>query len=390
MNKRVPVVLLLISLLSTLIGEDFSLKGENYLISETKKGYLDFSIVGLNGKTVPVLDSGTYLNSRIYIKDSDKRFYLRDQARYVVNITKSQLIIKWRVLTLDIIESYTKSNNGVLYNIEVNNRTDKDRNVGVYLMFDTYLGEEEKDHFVVDDYKVINREKVYHFGDIPQSLKSINSLGQGIEFRFRDENTTTPDDLILGNWEQLARSKKWPYNPKDGSFFSYGYYSVNDSGVGVVYSSKSVPAEDNIEYSFNINFISEQVKTVEEVEVKVKEVTEESKWDHKEFSEPKDTPIIEDVPTVNESTVFLEEENISVEEENISVEEETDIVIEETKTEVFKSEEISIEEDNIIDPEKEELMRMLEYIQKKKNGEDVSGYDFDEGYIMKKLKERNE
>ncbi len=67
MNKRVPVVLLLISLLSTLIGEDFSLKGENYLISETKKGYLDFSIVGLNGKTVPVLDSGTYLNSRIYI-----------------------------------------------------------------------------------------------------------------------------------------------------------------------------------------------------------------------------------------------------------------------------------------------------------------------------------
>lgn len=255
-------IIILILLSFSIFSEDQKPIKKSIDITETKKGYISFNIVSDKNEVVHLLDNGLYLNSRIYIKDADRRFFLRETAKYSVLKTEKSIQFKWRILTLDIIETYTKNETGYLYEINVKNRTDKDRNIGVYLMYDTYLGEESGDHFLIEDYKIIKREKSYFGEEIPNSIKSQNETGLGLEFRFMDSKTISPSRVLLANWDRIAYSKKWPYNLKDGGMFSHGYYSINDSAIAVLYSGINVAGSESITYDFNINFMyaSEVIK----------------------------------------------------------------------------------------------------------------------------------
>lgn len=98
-----------------------------------------------------------------------------------------------------------------------------------------------------------------------------------------------------------------------------------------------------------------------------------SKWtkvDDEPVEEVLEEEIVDDEPVIIEAIDVIEP--IDVEEV---------IVVEEVEL---------LADDGPLDPDKEELRQMLEYIQKKQRGEDVSEYDFDEAYIIEKLKERND
>lgn len=374
--------LFLIVLYLPLFGDDLALNGDGFGLKETKKGYLDFYLINEDGKQFSILDSGLLLNSRIFIKDSDRRFYLREQGKYVISISGDTLLIKWRIHTLEILEKYRKIPTGFIYDIEVKNRTDANRNVGIYLMYDTYLGEADNNHFLIDDFKSINKERTFYGNEIPKSVKSLNLRGQGIEFRLVDNNGYKPEQLILGNWDRLAHSKKWPYKPKDGGFFSFGYYSINDSGLGIVYPSVNINPKDSIHYIFHINFIHENKLISTESEDD--SVNNPKKWSI-EKKQIEDMSESFSNPVENESTIPVEK----------ILNAENDVY---SEVEIVEQNHIGLLEDSIIDketlkavdPEQEELLKMLEYIRKKKRGEDVSEYGFNEDYILKKLKERNE
>lgn len=373
MKSRIIVLLLISTITVSIFSHETSLHGDNFTVSETERGYLNYFIKDELGNDIPLLESGLVLNSRIFIKDSDKRFYLRDSSEYHLDLQDDVMIIKWVLNTIEVSEKYKKTDTGVKYSINIKNKTGKDRNIGIYLIYDTYMGEKDKNHFIINDDKVLNREKVYEEGDIPFSIRSNNKQGQGIEFRFRDEISSRPDKVILANWEKLAKSKKWPYIPKEGGLFSYGYYSVNDSALGVVFTTRTIKPKDDLVYSFFINFTEKYVKPEEELEV---------------VPEPEEVIVEEVVP----DEIITEVE--PVEEEPMKEEPaEEEVFIEDTTTDEVANIVIQPEPDDSVspmDPEKEELLRMLEYIQKRKKGEDVSDFDFDEKYIEKKLKERDE
>lgn len=345
------------SFLLILLTISISLFSEVIGVEETVKGYINLYLLSDDGDKLNLLDNGIYLNSRIYIKDSDKRFYLREHGDYVVNILEDSLNIKWRVDTLEIIEKYSKTNKGFIYSIDIKNRTNENRNVGVYLMYDTYLGEDSGDHFILNSNKIVKKERTFYSTEIPLSVKSTNLRGQGIEFRIMDTPYKTPELLILGNWDRLAYSKKWPYKPDDGGLFSYGYYSINDSGIGIVYPGVNILPNTKISYSFNINLLKDNTPS-EVVETKELIVPNPKNW------------------TIEKETSI---ENVEIEKSEVSNDEVDEVI-----------EPLVVPETTVTDSEKEEFKKMLEYIQKKKLGEDVSGYGFDEEYIMKKLKERDE
>lgn len=359
MKKSVIFLLLFFSSLYILFSNE--LKGKDFLISENKKAFFNYYIIDENSKKIPAIEDGLLINSRIFIKDSTRRFYLRDSGKYVVTSTEDFLIIKWRVENLEFIESYNVREDYVDYSFTIKNLSEKGRLVGVYFIFDTYLGEGSGNHFIDSEGEVYTREISFQGFDIPSKIKSVNSNNQGMEFILPDSKDDKPDRVILGNWEQLSRSKKWPYIPNDGGLFSYGYYSINDSGLGLVYPSTSLNEGESTTHRFKLKFYSGiDDKTV--VDVKI---DEESKWSNEE--------VLEEIPAVAEE---IKEPIDEIPEDNVILEEP---VVEEVSD--------SIEP---MDPEKEELLRMLEYVRKKKKGEDVSGYDFDEDYIMKKLSEVNE
>lgn len=437
MNK--VLLILLLNLGFTLFAEPL-VYNDLYGIEESKKGYFDIFVLDENGDHVYLLDSGRYLNSRIFIKDGDKRFFLRERGEYVVNISENTFQIKWRVDSLEVIEDFYLVKDGFRYVITIKNRTEVSRNVGLYIMYDTVLGEESKNHFLIDDYKIINRERIYRNTEIPQSIKSENERRQGVDFRFM-ENENIPDSIILGNWDRLAFSKKWPYIPKEGGHFSYGYYSINDSGIGVVFNGVNLNPDDKIVYSYSIlPYFTREVEVAEPV---VKE--KKKKWFFDTSDDEVEPEVTED-PTVTEESEVIEEPEVTEEPEIIEDKTEKPVVPEgvvDTAADMDTSESIpdSVEPseptsvDNIPTPEettaddvdtpvtsaaeipdnvyipgeieeipeepaptleddtdveKDELLLMLEYIQKKKRGEDVSEYDFTEEDILKRLNNNNE
>ncbi len=379
---KLKYLLLLIVLSTYTFSQTLSLDGLDFGISETKDGYIDLYQIDVNGKKTSVLDTGLYMNSRIFIKDSDRRFYLRDQGKYVVSVNTDSFIIKWRVETLDVTEKYTKTDIGFEYSINLKNRTDKDRNIGVYLMFDTYLGENDNNHYIIENYKIIKNEKTYNGSEIPLSIISKNSRDQFVEFRLMDNKAFIPDELILGNWDRLAYSKKWPYKPKDGSKFSYGYYSINDSAIGVLYNGININPGKDVSYAFNIN-LSQNSAIIIETSEKEEPQEKKKKWINLErVDSTKDETLVDEF--VKPETEDIPEVDGVKNDENIiplilDSETEDEINIDNTEPIIMSAE-----------AEREELLQMLDYIQKKKKGEDVSEYDFDEEYILKKLKERNE
>lgn len=413
-----------------------------YGIEESKKGYLDLFVLDENSDYVYLLDNGRYLNSRIFIKDGDKRFFLRERGEYVIKTTDNTYQIKWRTDSLEVIENYYLVKDGFRYVITIKNRTKVARNVGLYIMYDTVLGEESKNHFLIDNHKIINREKIYRNTEIPQSIKSENERRQGLDFRFM-ESEIVPDSIILGNWDRLAYSKKWPYIPKEGGLFSYGYYSINDSGIGVVFNGVNLNSKDEIVYNYSILTYTtrdvevtetvvtekkkkwffdsspkeEETKITEDSNVTVEEPTEPEVIEESEKTVVTETPVEKEVPVVTEKPddtdknvpvavdswlpevvkeVIEDEEPTSEDLEKSAVTDGETVtekpVVTEKKSVTDDKMETSATSDDDIEPsvDKDELLLMLEYIQKKKRGEDVSGYDFTEEDILKRLNNNNE
>ncbi|QEN05808.1 hypothetical protein EW093_14220 [Thiospirochaeta perfilievii] len=449
MKSKIFLLYLLITI--SLFSESNILENSSFGIKESRDGYIDLYLKGKSSEITTVLDSVNYLNSRIYIKDSDKRFYLRDKSKFAITVSENQFEIKWRSDSADVIEIYKINNLGFDYSIELINRTDVNRNFGIYLMYDTYFGEDSHEHFIVNDDKIVKYEKTYNNLEVPFSIKSKNEREQFIEFRLTDKGFTKPDSVILGNWDRLAFSKKWPYIPKAGGLFSYGYYSINDSGIGLVFNGQYIEPNESVVFKFGINLVSNKIVNKEKTTI-VKEkkwITLERENDLQADDKVVEDNVVEDnivednivednivednivednivednivednivEDNIVEDNIVednIVEDNIvedNIVEDNIvedNIVEDNiveDNIVEDNIVEDNIVEDNIVEdnivEDNIVEDnivenkkiktDKEELLLMLEYIQKKKRGEDVSGYNFNEDDILEKLKERNE
>lgn len=355
--RKLPVLLLLF-IHSFLYCDDISTPEIEYKIQSTSKGFFNISIIYDEKNHIALFDNGIDENSRIFINDSGTTISLRDIKPSSIKTLNGGLEIKWILNGTVITESFIKENDGFLYSISYINSTKELRNVSVSLLYDTYLGEKGKKHFIIDNFKTIKHENNYLNQNIPKSIKSVNNDGFGIEYSFNEKNYSLPNQVILGNWDRLSNSKNKLYTPTNGGSFSYGYYSINDSGIGIVYPTVGILPNKELLYSFKLNIIYpksdiSEVKPKANTTDSIEEVIEDV--DIKSNINPTDT--IQDV---------TEDEEIELKDDN--------------------------DENNIktSDTSEEELNKMLEYIQKKKRGEDVSEYDFDEDYIIMKLKEINE
>ncbi len=350
--------------------------GKHFEVSINKTGRPEIFHIQGDVKT-PIWDKENKSNLVIYVKDTSKRFYLHDMGRFNTYNESNDLFIKWRVEGLEIIEKYTPlDENSLNYSVEIINRGDKSRSVGLYFIYDTYLGESSGKHFIDSEKVVYTREKTFTGYEIPRSIKSLNDQQIGVEYIFALEERKVPERVILGNWEQLSKSRKWPYIPKDGGLFSYGYYSIDDSGIGIQFPQVSLQPMERDTVSFDYRFHSEG-ETLAPPEFSNTE--SESKWDEKKYfyEEPvKEEPVKEDtLITVSSSESFTTDNLDGTISSDLPIIEPFNLkLVPETSKKVTK----------------EDLQKMLEYVRLKKAGEDTSGYDFNEQDILEVLKQLNE
>ncbi len=134
---------------------------------------------------------------------------------------------------------------GIRIVITLHNRSNQRRNLGLRVLFDTYLGETapgEAGHFQLDRGSPVRfetslrpeQESVRYWltraPDRPELTLQQTLQGGGV---------TIPDRVVFANWKRLFQST-WDYTVLPSRRFSDPPYSLNDSAVAVYYNPVSV------------------------------------------------------------------------------------------------------------------------------------------------------
>jgi len=176
--------------------------------------------------------TGLLLNNRIVTLGSSNVF------KQKVEKTVSGARFIWDSPQLRIVQSFSfvKSDpnglsDGVSIQVEVSNLSEQIQNVGVHLLFDTYLGEGEDAHYVTSDNLQIENETGYTLR-MPQYWMTPveNRNFSGLLSVLKGNGITLPDRVVFSNWKRLSESL-WNIQVQDNRNFNLLPYSINDSAV---------------------------------------------------------------------------------------------------------------------------------------------------------------
>jgi len=126
----------------------------------------------------------------------------------------------------------------------VKNLGEADQRVGIRLLVDTYLGEENSAHFALAGGTKVAKETEYISSNMIQNWVSGSSRTEdapALVFVTVGDGITTPDRIIFANWQRLNDSS-WAFETSGTRSFSNLPYSINDSAVAQYYNPGIVEA----------------------------------------------------------------------------------------------------------------------------------------------------
>ncbi len=162
--------------------------------------------------------------------------------------------IVWESTILKVTEefSFVKSqksslSDGFKISIIIENRSDQSNLIGLIYLFDTYLGEEQNDHFLLDTGVSVSSE-VSYISNFPNYWisPSSNTGFFGLQGMIRGPGITVPNKLIFANWKRL-QDNLWNFQVKKTRNFNLIPYSINDSAVSLIYDPIKVPGNSSRE-----------------------------------------------------------------------------------------------------------------------------------------------
>ncbi|MDC7126300.1 MAG: hypothetical protein PQJ46_12085 [Spirochaetales bacterium] len=179
----------------------------------------------------------------LIINDEDK-VTLGDSFDFDQKITKTPngARISWNSKELYVYEDFSfvaspdsAVADGIKIRITIKNISEESMSVGLKYLFDTYLGEESKNHFYTEHDQSIVKETVLK-GLMEKYWVSTADHDSPIGFLSMLDNTlvTPPDKVIFANWKRLNESG-WILTTKEGRDFDLLPFSINDSAVSQYY-----------------------------------------------------------------------------------------------------------------------------------------------------------
>ncbi len=186
------------------------------------------------------------LGNRIFTM-GDTSFF---SQKLVINSDTSASFV-WTSKIIEITETFTliKSQksaffDGVKISLLVENISESPQNVGMCYLFDTYLGEKNKKHFITSGGMDI-RAETYYTSDFPAyfiSPTDTSSSFKGLQCMLQGPGITIPDKVIFANWKRL-KENIFSYTVHDSRNFNYLPYSINDSAVALYYYQHPLPVQ---------------------------------------------------------------------------------------------------------------------------------------------------
>lgn len=187
------------------------------------------------------------LNNKIYTP-GDSSFF---SQKIVRNNEYSGSFI-WTSKLIKVTENFTLIKSvsstffdGIKITITLTGLSESTNKVGLSYLFDTYLGERSKIHFITDTGTVINTETSYsHSYPLyflsPPEKKSF----KGLQCMLRGPGISVPDTVIFANWKRL-KENMWNFKPQISRNFNFLPYSINDSAFALYYDQQDLQKNKN-------------------------------------------------------------------------------------------------------------------------------------------------
>ncbi|MFW5873186.1 MAG: hypothetical protein ACOCVD_00745 [Bacillota bacterium] len=132
------------------------------------------------------------------------------------------------------------------------NTTDEKKSVGLRIMLDTMLGENDGAPFRIQD-QAITTDTMFEGEELPNFYQSFDSLtdpqvtSQGT---FIGESVDTPDKVYMSDWGSLA-DEAWDFNFNPGEeFVREGEFEI-DSAIAMYWDPVEIESEETLTYSTN-------------------------------------------------------------------------------------------------------------------------------------------
>ncbi len=153
----------------------------------------------------------------------------------------------WVSSSLRVTQSFrfvkSRSNSlvdGIEIEVTVKNTGRSFTNIGIHLLLDTNLGEDEKAHFITSDGEKIEKEAVFS-SSMPAYWISPAEYDdfQGLQGMLSGIGLTQPDRVIFANWKRL-NDEMWNLDVRRNRNFNLPPYSINDSAVCLFFDAQRV------------------------------------------------------------------------------------------------------------------------------------------------------
>ena len=155
----------------------------------------------------------------------------------------------WTSRTLQVTQSFepiaspgSQLADGVKITLGIKNLGEAAQSIGVRILVDTFLGEEETAHFTTDDGTDISGETEYLSSNMIEHWVSRDTRaksGLGLLCVTTGDSITIPDRLVFANWQRL-NDASWAFATSTARRFSNLPYSINDSAVVQYYNPESL------------------------------------------------------------------------------------------------------------------------------------------------------
>ncbi|HPB47901.1 MAG TPA: hypothetical protein PLX16_04690, partial [Exilispira sp.] len=252
MNKKIKKLRYsaLILIILVIIFISFNLSDENKnntlendyykIVTDKKTGMFNIYIKKLN---TYVFFNSSPMSSKILIKYDNFQYTLESIGNVINDFTlqDNKLVYTWGTKFIELIETISfieldSYNIGVQVSLEIKNLDVKGHFVGIGVLFDTYLGESYNKPFQISNIGIIENEQYFSKSSIPNTILSLDNPNNpviGVVFYPRRAGITTPDKIIIANYDLLLH-EFWEFSFMKGRSFN-STYKRTDAAVGFVF-----------------------------------------------------------------------------------------------------------------------------------------------------------
>ncbi len=206
----------------------------------------------LGDKALPSSFTTIKINNKNYIFGD-----LQGRLEHIPDKKAQAIVSTWSIHNINIIQKLqlikgkaSENMDTVEISYKITNRSLKKQKIGMRIVFDTYLGNEDGASFQIPGIGLVKTEKILQGSGIPIFWYSCDDPikprvhSQGT---LKIENSLNPDKIILAGYHRFKKYL-WDFSVKEEKNFKKLFFYPNDSAMGIYWEPRQIKPKEAIAF----------------------------------------------------------------------------------------------------------------------------------------------